>query len=173
MLKRSCCGINEEFLTALKSNNINVLKNLLEITNGNLNTELSYSNSGTLLDISCQLPNKHGFVMELLSAGIDVNYLDKVRKAGIHYAAENGNENALRVLLEYPKTDINILDGDKNSALHLAAKAGHVECVRLLLESENIEPNQVNSEGKNPAYIAAISKIKADDLMRLFIKYGV
>lgn len=173
MPKRSYSGINEEFLTAIKSNNVHVLKNILKNTYFNLNTEFSQSNSGTLLDISCQLPDKHDFVVELLSAGVDVNYLNELRKAGIHYAAENGNENALRVLLECPQTDINILDGDNNSAVYLATKAGHVECSRLLLESKHIEPNQVNSEGKSPAYVASISERRDDDLMRLFIKYDV
>lgn len=173
MLNRDNYGTNKTFLKAIKSNNVHVFKQLLESTYCNLNTEFTESNSGTLLDICCELPDKHDFVVELLSAGVDVNYLNKARKAGIHYAAENGNENALRVLLECPQTNINILDGDKNSALYLATKAGHVECSRLLLESKYIEPNQVNSEGKNSTYIAATSEEKDDNLMRLFIKYVI
>lgn len=170
MLTHSYSGPNEQFLIAIKSDNLFIFKQQLENAPYDLNNEFFKPNTGTLLDICCKLPNKHAFVEELLSAGVDVNYLNGAGKAGIHYAAENGSKDTLRVLIQYPLTDINILDTDKNSALYLATKNRHVECVQLLLESKKIEPNRVNAEGKNSAYIAATSEEKHDDLMRLFIK---
>lgn len=168
-------GPNDQLLKTVQSNDLSLFKKLLEIGLENLSLDLDYlfdePYHGTIMDICCITAGKSLFAKVLLSAGVNVNIINKTRKkAPIHLASMNGCKDTLNVLLEHPSTDVNLLDGDGNSALHLAAKAGTVECTKLLLDSNNIKANQLNRKGFTPAYLAATSKKKCDELMLAFIR---
>lgn len=177
-LKAVCTtGTSDQVLKAIQTNDLSLFKNLLEIGLGNSSIDLStvYDEPyhGTLLDICCASAGRSEFVRVLLSIGVDVNVINKNRKkAPVHLAAANGCEDALRALLEHGPTDVNLLDSDGNSALHLATKAGQLECSELLLDNKTVNPNQLNRKGFTPAYLAATSKNKRDELMLAFIRYG-
>lgn len=167
-------GSNDQLLKAVQSKDLELFKKLLEIglDNSSINLDNIFDEPyhGTILDICCISTGRSEFAKILLSVGVDVNVINKNRKkAPIHLAAANGCKDALYVLLEHPPTNINLLDSDGNSALHLAAKAGNVECTELLLNSNNIKANQLNRKGFTPAYMAAVSKNKNDELMMAFI----
>lgn len=167
-------GSNDQLLKAVQSKDLELFKKLLEIGLGNSSINLDNifdePYHGTILDICCISTGRSEFAKILLSVGVDVNVINKNRKkAPIHLAAANGCKDVLYVLLEHPPTNINLLDSDGNSALHLAAKAGNVECTELLLKSNNIKANQLNRKGFTPAYLAAVSKNKNDELMMAFI----
>jgi len=177
-MKNVCMiGPNDQLLKAVQSNDLSLFKKLLEIGLGNSSIDLDYlfdePYHGTLLDICCLSTDRSEFARVILSIGVDVNVIGKNRKkAPIHLTTANGCVDTLRILLEHPPTNVNLLDSDGNSALHLAAKAGYVECSKLLLEAKNIKANQLNRKGFTPAYMAATSKNKNDELMLMFIRYG-
>lgn len=164
-------GPNEELIKAIESNNLQLFKKLLKCPSVNFNQAFREPCLDRILDVCCTSSDKSKFVKELLSIGMDVNCLDtNKKKAPIHFAAMHGHKDVLNVLLEDPKTDINMLDGDGNSALHLATMAGSVECIELLLGSKGIKPNQLNREGMTPAYIAATSNEKNNELVAASIR---
>src|SRR5688500_2367492 len=65
----------------------------------------------------------------------------------IHWAAGNGREAVVEMLLEYG-ADVNGIDQDGRTALHRAAKL-HPKTVRVLLE-RGANPNVVDSQGFTP-----------------------
>lgn len=171
-------GPNEQLLKAVQTNDLDLFKKLMEMGLENSSIDLDHifdePYHGTIMDICCTSKGRSEFVKTLLSIGVNVNVINKSRKkAPIHLAAANGNRDALQVLLEHLPTDVNLLDSDGNSALHLSAKAGLQECSELLLETNNMKANQLNRKGFTPAYLAATSKNKNDELMLAFIRYYI
>lgn len=168
-------GQTDQLIRAVQSNELCLFKKLLEIGLGNRSLDLDRvfdePYHGTLMDVCCMTAGKSGFAGALLSAGVNVNVVNKYRKkAPIHWATVNGCADTLATLLAHPPTDVNLLDGDGNSALHLAAKAGTVECTKLLLNANDVRANQLNRKGFTPAYLAATSKKQNDELMLTFIR---
>lgn len=138
-----------------------------------LKNENSKSYLNKILDVCCSVPDKLDFITQLLSVGVDVNYVNvKKNRTLIHLAAMNGCKGVLNALLEFSGIDINVLDADGNSALHLAVLTENLECSQLLLDSIDIQPNLINIEGMTPAYMAATSSKKNDKLVRSFMRYG-
>lgn len=169
-------GPNEQLLKAVQSNDLGLFKKILEIglenSSVNLNHIFDEPYYGTIFDVCCSAAGRSEFAKVLISAGVNVNVINKSRKkAPIHNATTNGLKDTLLVLLEHPHTDINLQDSDGNTALHLAAKAGNVECTEMLLECKNIKANRLNRKGITPAYLAATSKNDNDELMLAFIRY--
>lgn len=168
-------GPSDQLIRAVQSNELCLFKKLLEIGLGNRSLDLDRMFGepyhGTIMDVCCMTAGKSEFAGALLSAGVNVNAVNKNRKkAPIHWAAVNGCADTLATLLAHPATDVNLLDGDGNSALHLAAKAGTVECTKLLLDANDIRANQLNRKGFTPAYLAATLKRPNDQLMVTFIR---
>jgi hypothetical protein len=67
----------------------------------------------------------------LMAAGADVDERDVNRVTALHWAADEGHVEVLRVLME----DKDAKDANGWTALHWAAFKGHVEAMRLLMES--------------------------------------
>lgn len=172
----SVCSIgpNKELLEAVESKNLGLFKTILKNASVDLSYEYTKPYPGTILDICCVLPYKHLFIRELLSAGVNVNYLNKSQnKAPIHLAAMNRCKYAFyRLLLYQPKTDVNLPDGDGNTVLHILAMAGDMDCSEFLLRyrSEDIKPNRLNKKGLTPAYIVATLQKNNEKLMILYLR---
>ncbi|XP_058826700.1 acyl-CoA-binding domain-containing protein 6-like [Topomyia yanbarensis] len=85
---------------------------------------------------------KEGNLAEVQSAlqsvdediGSIINALDEEGLGPIHWAADRGNIDILRLLLQVPRTNVDFRDSGGQTALHFAASCGNRECVQLLLE---------------------------------------
>lgn len=70
----------------------------------------------------------------------------------LHWAADRGDENILKILLSYG-ANVNVTDSDNQTPLHYAASCGHIECVRILIE--NGADTEVNDNDGNDALAVA------------------
>ena len=72
---------------------------------------------------------------QLLLHGADVNACTRGGSTALCRAAQGGNAEVLKVLLDHPNVEINKQRGAGRTALFLAVENGHQECVRLLLDN--------------------------------------
>ena len=82
-----------------------------------------------------------------------INKGDNENKNPLHWAAEKGHLECVKLLLE-AKADPNKGDKWDNSPLHMAANNGSAECIRLLLEAK-ADPNKGDNENRTPLHGAA------------------
>lgn len=68
----------------------------------------------------------------------------------IHFAAEEGRTDALRLFLQQPKVDPNARDTYGKAPIFYAANNGHEAIVKLLLEQKDIDPNPLTHDGFSP-----------------------
>lgn len=87
------------------------------------------------------------------SLHIDVNQLDMYRRSAMHYAAETGNMEVLRVLFSAGGS-VDIGDSDDVTPLHLAAARDYPEAVALLI-SCGAKVNRKSIDGTGPLHMAA------------------
>lgn len=93
------------------------------------------------------------YVPSDLPYSCDVNLQDSVGRCAIHYAAECGHVNAVKVLINAGcKADIG--DVDSLTPLHLAANGGHVSVVETLLSSGCLV-NAKTTDKLSPLHYAA------------------
>jgi TPR repeat protein len=72
---------------------------------------------------------------ELIKEGADLNVADDEGMTALHYTAQKGNIEAVKLLLsglETKKLDLNVLNKERKTALHLAIEAGEVATAELL-----------------------------------------
>lgn len=93
-------------------------------------------------------------VRALLDAGATVNHEGW---APVHYAAFEGRESALDMLLA-AGADVNALAPNKATALMLAARNGHIDVVRRLLAIPQTDLNALNDVGLSADAFALRSK---------------
>lgn len=72
---------------------------------------------------------------QLLLHGADVNACTRGGSTALCRAAQSGNAEVLKVILEHPNVEINKQRGAGRTALFLAVQNGHQECVQLLLDN--------------------------------------
>ena len=96
-----------------------------------------------------------------------INKKDNNGEYPIHLAAQEGDEEIIRLLLGHPKLKINRKDSDQNSALHITLKEEDVEATRLLLTHKEINPNIQGAGNKLPLEVA-IGKNNLDLVQALF-----
>lgn len=86
-----------------------------------------------------------------------VNQGDHWEKSAVHYAAEHGHADVVKVLKKDFKADMDKVDYRGRTALHLAAQKGYIDAVKELI---NQSPNIINikdKEGRNALHAAAES----------------
>jgi ankyrin repeat protein/serine/threonine protein kinase len=87
---------------------------------------------------------------------VDINPRDLSREATpLSWAAENGHEPVIRLLLESGKVDVNIKNHNSQTPLSSAAENGHGTVVRLLLESGKVDVNIEDNDSRTPLWWAA------------------
>lgn len=69
----------------------------------------------------------------ILKTGTDPNTRDTDERTIAHYAAKDGHDGIVRVLMEH-SADLNARDKDDTTAVHWASGGGHEGIVRLLLQ---------------------------------------
>jgi hypothetical protein len=78
-----------------------------------------------------------GVVARLLDAGADVNAELSTGLTALHWAAHNGREDVVRLLLAREDTKLGVKDADLRTPLICAAERGHQDIVRLLSPANN------------------------------------
>lgn len=76
----------------------------------------------TIIEISCQLKNREGFVKELLKVGANPNTVNPLTSQSLlHLTAKRGNTELLKMLLHVQGININVKDSCGRTALHCLA----------------------------------------------------
>uniref|UniRef100_A0A672TEL1 Serine/threonine-protein phosphatase 6 regulatory ankyrin repeat subunit A-like n=1 Tax=Sinocyclocheilus grahami TaxID=75366 RepID=A0A672TEL1_SINGR len=93
----------------------------------------------------------------LLGHNAQVNCVDAGGKTPLMMAAENGQTNAVEVLVSSAKADLTLQDANKNTALHLACSKGHETSALLILEkiTDRNLINSTNAALQTPLHVAA------------------
>uniref|UniRef100_A0A667ZST4 Ankyrin repeat domain 28 n=1 Tax=Myripristis murdjan TaxID=586833 RepID=A0A667ZST4_9TELE len=93
----------------------------------------------------------------LLGHNAQVNSIDTTGKTPLMMAAENGQTNAVELLVSSAKADLTLQDAVKNTALHLACSKGHETSALLILEkiTDRNLINATNAALQTPLHVAA------------------
>jgi len=94
-------------------------------------------------------------VAGLIEMGYDINEGDFFGRTPLAWAAHNGHEEVVKILLGREEVDPDKLDLDGHTPLSLAAWDGHEGVVRVLLEREGVNPDKPNKNGQSPLSYAA------------------
>ena len=89
------------------------------------------------------------------SRGYKINQQDEAGRTPLVWAARNGHEGVVRLLLEQENVDPNCPDRNNTTPLGLAAVNGHEGVVKLLLECETVDPNRASVNDITPLSGAA------------------
>ena len=90
-------------------------------------------------------------VVELLLArGADPAKGTSGNRLPLQFAAEEGHEAVVKVLLKQPNNTLNQRDFCSKTALFKAANGGHASIVELLLQQEEIEPDAASTDDFTP-----------------------
>ena len=107
---------------------------------------------------------------EHTSEGFDLNLHNDKGQSLLLWAARNGHEEAVLLLLDKNcahAVDVNSKDEDGQTALTWAAKQGHLVAVKLLIDHESVEIDTKDCSGNTPLIWAAIQGHK--DVVELLI----
>ncbi len=99
------------------------------------------------------LGNTEQITQLLEQASPELTYApDSTGKTALHWAAAQGNDNIVRLLLDHGFT-INTQDEEGNTPLHLAARNGNLSTVKLLL-ARDANATLVNRDGQTALALA-------------------
>ncbi|GAB0097259.1 Acyl-CoA-binding domain-containing protein 6 [Sergentomyia squamirostris] len=98
--------------------------------------------------------------IDSLDSCSDVNTLDDNGLSVLHWAADRGQDEMLRVMLKRPEVNVNVLDEDGQTPLHYAAFCGHPRCAQILLDAGADETIK-DSSGQTCYDVACDEGIKA------------
>jgi ankyrin repeat protein len=135
----------------LAGNDLEACRMLLE-----LNAEVnSWDNEGlTPFLRACKYGSNPDILQLFLEHNADVRVCDDKGNTPLHFAAENGNLEAVQILLERD-ADVNSQNGHKSTPLLLASELGHPDVVQLLLD-HNADLSVSDADGDSPLHCAAI-----------------
>jgi ankyrin repeat protein len=103
-----------------------------------------------------------------IGTGIDIK--DSWGRTPLSWAAMNGHEAVVRLLLETGQVDINSRNNSGWTPLFWAAVNGHEAVVRLLLDTGKAEINSRDNDGRTPLSRAAVNRNEA--VIRLLLDTG-
>lgn len=86
---------------------------------------------------------------------VDINGRDEDGRAPIWWAAENGHEAVVRLLLATEGVDVNSKDDSGHTPLSRAATNGHEATVKLLLDTGRVDPDAKDKDERTPLSWAA------------------
>ena len=107
----------------------------------------------------------------LLDHSGDPNAIDKDNKTPLHFAAENGCLNIVRLLVESSKdvkSYVNSTNSNQDTALHLAAREGKCEVLKVLINFSS-DRRLENKNGKTAKQLALDAGCK--EIQLLFAKF--
>ena len=91
----------------------------------------------------------------LLKRGVDVDTKDSDGRSPISYAAENGYDGVINLLLHTALVDTDSNDNNGRTPLLFAAEKGHEAVVKLLLKTGKISADSKDFNGRTPLLFAA------------------
>lgn len=103
----------------------------------------------------------------------NINLKDKTGRTALSWAAEAGNEKAVKFLLEN-KANRNIEDANKRLPFHYAAKEGQLAILEVLIPKFPKTVNAKDSEGRTALSLAASNRIVKDinNTLDFLLKHG-
>jgi len=87
-----------------------------------------------------------------------VNKLDDEGMGLIHWAADRGSPEVLKVILSFGG-DVNFVDSDMQTPLHYAASCGHLACITVLLENK-ADVSLKDADGLEPSAVASDESVR-------------
>ncbi len=112
-----------------------------------------------LLLKACQNGQK-GVVMSFLKKdGINVNAVDEMGFAPLHYASKKGYRDIVKLLLD-KEADVNLISNESVTPLHMAVNSGNKEVIKLLIDA-GADINATDRGGRT-ALIYAVEAKKAE-----------
>ncbi|KAH0536092.1 hypothetical protein FGG08_006997, partial [Glutinoglossum americanum] len=91
-----------------------------------------------------------GTIVSLLKNGYNPELQDSYRRTPLSWAAGNGHEAAVKLLLATEKVDLDSKDSFGQTPLSRAAESGHEAVVKLLLATEKVDLDSKDSFGQTP-----------------------
>jgi ankyrin repeat protein len=107
---------------------------------------------------------------QLVTRLIDIDAKSKEGRTVLSWAAGEGNESAVKLLVEMGKADINAKDGKGRTPLSWAAGEGHEGTVKLLVETGKADIDTADQEGRTALSHAAIGG--KEGVVRVLIETG-
>ena len=90
----------------------------------------------------------------LLEAGADPNIPAYENKTALSWAAAEGSEESIELLLKQPRIELDIPDKFGQTPLQRASDAGHTKCIRMLLDN-GADVKHADNEGRTALSLAA------------------
>ncbi|KAJ5766975.1 ankyrin repeat domain-containing protein 50 [Penicillium nucicola] len=91
----------------------------------------------------------------LASTTFNINELDRHREAPLHWAAKQGHESIVKLLLDREDIKPDLENNRYRTPLSLAAEQGHLPVVDLLLRQNEVNPNSKDYYDQTPLSFAA------------------
>ncbi|KAM0710562.1 hypothetical protein Q7P35_002233 [Cladosporium inversicolor] len=88
----------------------------------------------------------------------------------LSWAAENGHEGTVKLLLDTGKVDVDSKDNNGRNPLSLAAENGHEAVVKLLLDTGKVDIDSKDNDGRTPLSFAAVNG--HDAVVKLLLNTG-
>lgn len=104
----------------------------------------------------------------LLAKGADTRKMAPNKRSLVYRAAESGNVELLRLLVDKYRLPVDDVDVDQWAPVHVAAKLGHEAVMRCLLE-RRAKLNLQTIGGRTPLFVAVGEKHEA--VVRLLLQY--
>lgn len=114
-------NLQEQLLEALVARDLTLFCALLRNPQVNPLHKYGPPHWFTCLEIASKNAGCEEFVTALLQSGVEPN-INTIVWEPIHYAAAEGHDKTLEVLLRDKRTKVNAVDNSGRTALHLAAK---------------------------------------------------
>lgn len=99
--------------------------------------------------------------------GANVNGADESGQTALHFAADRGNIDCIRILIE-SGADVNAVDCDGIGVLQTAVMGGNIDAVKMLLESGAV-PDAQDEDGETPR--TWVADDGNEEMMNLFSLY--
>jgi ankyrin repeat protein len=94
-------------------------------------------------------------VKALLHKGIEADAKSTYCRTPLSYAAENGHDTVIKLLLDTGKVELNSEDQDYRTPLSYAAENGHSTVIKLLLDTGKVDVNSEDQDYRTPLSYAA------------------
>ena len=112
-----------------------------------------YEEAIELMEIACLLGKSDNLKQAISDAKIAINATDHYRTTPLHYAAGNGNPEAVQLLID-AEANVHATDNFGDTPLHEAARNGNPKTVQLLIDA-GAEVNATGIDDNTPLHWAA------------------